>query len=151
MKRILNLETSPITLAVSAQDRKKTSASSKGNQVKWSKENHWIKADFMGYEGLAECLASWVAHHTNIRDFAPITDYYQCNVTEGSNTLTGCYSTNFLNAGETCLTIGRLLVLEKGKDIDKQIQKLSTKDRIKTVVDTVVEVTGITNFGKWQI
>ena len=102
----------------------------------------------MGYEGLSECFASWVAHHTNIKEFAPITDYYMCDIVEDSNVFTGCYSKNFLNPGETCLTIGRLLALEKG-NTDRQMQRLSTNDRIKTVVDTVIEVTGITNFGEW--
>ena len=32
--------------------------SSKGNQLKWRKDNLWYKADYTGYEGLAEYLVS---------------------------------------------------------------------------------------------
>ena len=32
--------------------------SSKGNQLKWESEGKWYKADFMGYEGLAEYMVS---------------------------------------------------------------------------------------------
>ena len=32
--------------------------SSKGNQLKWENEGIWYKADYIGYEGLAEYLIS---------------------------------------------------------------------------------------------
>lgn len=31
-------------------------ASSKGNQLKWERNHIWYKADYTGYEGLAEYL-----------------------------------------------------------------------------------------------
>ena len=32
--------------------------SSKGNQMKWKMDNTWYKADYTGYEGLAEHMVS---------------------------------------------------------------------------------------------
>lgn len=32
--------------------------SSKGNQMKWLRDNVWYKADYTGYEGLAEYIVS---------------------------------------------------------------------------------------------
>ena len=32
--------------------------SSKGNQLKWENQNVWYKADYAGYEGLAEYIVS---------------------------------------------------------------------------------------------
>lgn len=32
--------------------------SSKGNQLKWRRDNNWYKADYSGYEGLAEYVVS---------------------------------------------------------------------------------------------
>ena len=41
------------------QDEKKFDRqSSKGNQIKWENNGMWYKADYMGYEGLAEYMIS---------------------------------------------------------------------------------------------
>lgn len=37
---------------------RKTGRTSKGDQLKWKSEKKWYKADYMGYEGLAEVLVS---------------------------------------------------------------------------------------------
>ena len=34
--------------------REEARLSSKGNQLKWKKDGYWYKADYTGYEGLAE-------------------------------------------------------------------------------------------------
>ena len=147
-KEISNLETDLAIFAVTAKDRVETSTSSKGNQVKWCKNGKWLKSDFLGYEGLSEILSSWVALYTNLADFSPITHYYQCNVVEDSTTHIGCYSNSFLDESELCVTVGRLLVLKHGIGMDKRLDKMSTTDRIRTVV-SIVEGLGLSNFGKW--
>ena len=149
MKEMLNLGISPIAIPISVNDRRETSSSSKGNQTKWCKDGRWVKEDFMGYEGLAECLASWVARHTNIGDFAPIADYYQCTAVENGNSFKGCYSNNFLAEGETCVTVQRLLDDVKGVTFDRQLKQLSAADKVMAVVDSVIEATDIANFGEW--
>lgn len=39
-------------------ERKSDRQSSKGNQLKWENAGIWYKADFTGYEGLAEYMIS---------------------------------------------------------------------------------------------
>jgi len=63
MKGISNLEIKPMTIDVTAKDRRTTATSSKGNQTKWCKDGIWVKANFMGYEGIAECFSSFIAHN----------------------------------------------------------------------------------------
>ena len=38
--------------------RKNDRQSSKGNQLKWENQGIWYKADYTGYEGLAEYIIS---------------------------------------------------------------------------------------------
>lgn len=40
--------------------------SSKGNQLKWENEGIWYKADYTGYEGLAEYMISPSFEKVNI-------------------------------------------------------------------------------------
>ena len=149
MKRMSNLEIEAITIDVTTEDRRATATSSKGNQTKWCKDGMWVKADFMGYEGIAECLSSVIAHNTNIGDFAPIVDYFACDGTAEEQVYTGCYSKNFLNAGESCVTTQRLMTFKYGKTLVRHLEKMSTKDRVKTVVDFMLDETAISNFGEW--
>jgi len=44
----------------------KTQTSSKGNQSKFYQQGYWVKLDFMGYESLAEVIASELIQLTNI-------------------------------------------------------------------------------------
>ena len=149
MSGTLNLGISPITVTVTTEDRIETSSSSKGNQIKWHKDGRWVKADFMGYEGLAECFASWVARNTNIGEFAPIADYFQCRVIEESTEYVSCYSNNFLAAGETCITVQRLIDDVLGIEVVRKMSKMSTVEKVKTVVDAITGATGLENFGSW--
>jgi len=149
MKGMSNLGIKPITIDVTVKDRRISSTSSKGNQTKWYKDNNWVKADFMGYEGIVECLSSVVAHNTNIGDFAPIVDYFLCEGVAEEQAYTGCYSKNFLAAGESCVTVQRLMTFKYGKALEKRMSRMSTKDRVKTVVDFMREETEISNFGEW--
>jgi hypothetical protein len=46
-------------VAMSVEDlRENGRQSSKGNQLKWESKGIWYKADYLGYEGLAECVVS---------------------------------------------------------------------------------------------
>ena len=155
MSEILNLEINQTQLRVYSEDRYESSTSSKGNQIKWVRDCLWVKADTLGYEGLAECVASQLAHHTNIGDFASITDYTLCKISEGdygrsiANTYVGCYSENFLKHGETLVTLNRIIEAETGDTFRAFTDKLSTEDRIIRTVELIKKVTGIFNYGEW--
>ena len=42
--------------------------SSKGNQLKWENEGIWYKADYTGYEGLAEYLISHLLRKSTLTE-----------------------------------------------------------------------------------
>ena len=42
--------------------------SSKGNQLKWESEGVWYKADYTGYEGLAEYVVSKLLRYSNMEE-----------------------------------------------------------------------------------
>ena len=48
--------------------RTNTRQSSKGNQLKWENEGTWYKADYTGYEGLAEYVISHLLKYTNLNE-----------------------------------------------------------------------------------
>ena len=48
--------------------RTNTRQSSKGNQLKWENESIWYKADYTGYEGLAEYVISHLLKYTNLNE-----------------------------------------------------------------------------------
>jgi hypothetical protein len=157
MRETSNLEIKQTELNASKEDRILTSVSSKGNQEKWYNGEQWVKADSMGYEGLSECLVSEFAHHTNISNFAPITDYFICHGEVQFEDKTenykyrGCYSTNFLNKGETCVTLHNLFNSILDKSLYDMVSKMSTKEHMGVVVDIVSKHTKLTNFGEWLI
>ena len=41
--------------------------SSKGNQLKWESDGVWYKADYTGYEGLAEYIVSGLLKHSAVQ------------------------------------------------------------------------------------
>lgn len=43
-----------------------TVQSSKGNQLKWERDGIWYKADYMGYEGLAEYIVSELLRYSTL-------------------------------------------------------------------------------------
>ena len=98
MKQTLNYE-----INVTRDERVESAPSSKGNQIKWRKRNGlWLKADDFGYEGLAEAVASQVLEKSNIQLYV---HYSLCMITEDGLEHRGCVSSDFLNHGETLITI----------------------------------------------
>lgn len=46
--------------------REEARQSSKGNQLKWKKDDYWYKADYTGYEGLAEYMVSSLLEYSSL-------------------------------------------------------------------------------------
>lgn len=144
MKEILDLGT---RIYVTSKDRVLSSTSSKGNQIKWYCNGKWIKADDLGYEGFAESVASRLLHKSNISDYVE----YKCvqiSETDTDKEYTGCISENFLESGESLITLYRLFT-SYGINLDLAMQPLSTEERIEYVVKKVEEFTGLSKFREW--
>lgn len=67
--------------------------SSKGNQLKWVKDNVWYKADYLGYEALAEYVISALLEKTNVSDFVK---YDLGSIDYSGRIYKGCYSRSML-------------------------------------------------------
>lgn len=79
--------------------------SSKGNQFKWKIDDLWYKADFIGYEGLAEVVVSDILKKSNIKSFC---QYDPVKITYRENFYNGCVSNNFLKKNETLTTLEKI-------------------------------------------
>ena len=94
-------------------DEKIAETSSKGNQEKWfdSDTNKWYKLDQFGYESLSESLISTLLEKSNIERDTPFTfvRYEPVRLIVHNRERTGCVSENFLNKGQSVITINHLL------------------------------------------
>ena len=134
---------------VTKEDKLLTSSSSKGNQDKWMKDGCWLKADFLGYEGLAEYVSSQLYKSFGVFEEFPAVEYGLCVIQdETGNIRAGCFCKNFLQPGENMLTIGRLLLLADGA-YEKKYKRLSMAEKFMYVVDIVTKHTGLISFRKW--
>lgn len=127
--------------------RKSDRQSSKGNQLKWENEGIWYKADYTGYEGLAEYM---IAHLLMKSTLAP-QEYAMYDLEEikyKSTIYKGVRSENFLEEGWQIITLERLFKNFTGESLYKTIFRISEKEnRVKYLVDQVERMTGLRGFG----
>lgn len=121
--------------------------SSKGNQLKWKKDDIWYKADNLGYEGLAEYMVSSLLKKTNVADFV---EYDLTSIEYNGISFCGCSSKSFLEPNEVLITLPRLFTMYLNEDIYMECERLDRTevDCIKYVADHVSRITGLTDFGK---
>lgn len=128
-------------------NRNKTSFhSSKGNQFKWCEDNQWYKMDYLGYESLAEIIVSWLLNYTNVENFVV---YHHDHVFYNEEIENACVSDNFLNEGDEIITIEKLIHQMKGISIAQFMSGRTVESKIKLLVSTVVDITGLEGFGRY--
>lgn len=116
------------------------SSTSKGNQLKWFKNNFYIKADSMGYEGIAEVLVSELLLHTHTNyDFI---NYFLCSIRSTDRTLSGCYSVNYLKENESFISLYRLLQL-RHHNLGTELKRYNGKDLVNFVIEETKHVSGV--------
>lgn len=123
--------------------------SSKGNQLKWQKNDFWYKADYAGYEGLSEYIISHLLTQSSLsRDEFILYDTTQ--IRYKSQVYLGCKSKNFLGAGEQLITLERLFQQHFGKSLYTTLfQIYDVRQRAEFLVFQVERLTGIKNFGQY--
>lgn len=82
--------------------------SSKGNQLKWEDKGFWYKADYMGYEGLAEYVVSSLLKYSDVAENMYIR-YQTEEIFYKRSRYLGCKSRNFLPEDRHMHNIGVLL------------------------------------------
>lgn len=123
--------------------------SSKGNQLKWRRDGLWYKADYTGYEGLAEYIVSLFLGYSDLKQEEYVA--YQTEKIEYQRTeYNGCVSRDFLPEGYKMITLERLYQNETGQSLLKTIYQFdSIADRLKYLTDLIERLTNLHDFGKY--
>lgn len=123
--------------------------SSKGNQLKWQSKGIWYKADYTGYEGLAEYVISHLLTKSTLSE----KEYVLYDIEEikyKSNIYNGVRSKDFLKDGWQIITLERLVNTFSGESLYKSIFKIQNdKERLVFLVNQVERITGLKEFGKY--
>ncbi len=130
------------------QDKRKIDRqSSKGNQLKWENNGIWYKADYTGYEGLAEYMISQLLKMSTLKENEYViydleTMQYKSTVYKGSK------SKSFLVDDWQIITLERLFQSFFGESLYKAIYRIEeTENRMKFLVNQVERMTGLREFG----
>lgn len=135
-------------------DEKIAETSSKGNQEKWfdSATGNWYKLDQFGYEALAETLISLLLENSNIEADTPFSfvRYQMERLRVHGRERTGCVSQNFLEPGQSLITVNRLLSNYLGMPLrQKLVQLPSDKRRTAYLAEATAEYTGLLDFPRY--
>ena len=121
--------------------------SSKGNQLKWTDGGYWYKADYTGYEGLAEYVVSHLLCCSDLRPEEYVL-YDTEEIIYKEQVHRGCKSRNFLKEGWQLITLERLYQIGSGKSLYKSIFQIPDhKMRLLFLVEQTEQMTGLGDFG----
>ncbi len=123
--------------------------SSKGNQLKFTRDGFWYKADYLGYEGLAETVISRLLHFSGLKPDEYI-DYDPEEILYNGQVFTGCKSRDF-TGGWQIVTLERLLSRTYGYSLNQAVYAIEDHtERLRTLVQLVERATGLENFGVYM-
>lgn len=123
--------------------------SSKGNQLKWQKDQMWYKADYTGYEGLAEYVVSALLTYSDLPESLFIR--YETEQMQYKNRIyLGCKSKNFLHNQWQLITLEQLYYLLYGQSLYEAVFHIhGIQNRADFLVSTVISMTGLKDFGRY--
>lgn len=120
--------------------------SSKENQLKFEKEGIWYKADYAGYEGLAEYTVSRLLRYSTLTEKEYVV-YDPEQIIYRDQVFNGCKSLDFTD-GWQLITLERLFQQYYGKSLNNLVYSLTNHaDRLKTVALETKRLTGIPDIG----
>lgn len=120
--------------------------SSKGNQLKFERDQIWYKADYLGYEGLAEYTVSKLLHCSTLQK-SEFVDYELEQITYNGQVFNACCSADFAD-GWQLITLERLLTQVYGQGLNQVVYAIADHtERLKTLTGLVEQATGIERFG----
>ena len=132
-------------------DEKVAETSSKGNQEKWQDGGRWYKLDQFGYEGLAETVISRLLEHSSIETDTPFrfVRYRMERMNVHGRDRNGCSSADFLQPGESIVTLSHLFKRE-GHPLKETLTRLSSdKKRIAWLAEETAALTGLVRFPQY--
>lgn len=131
-------------------NKKIAETSSKGNQEKWYDNGIWYKLDQFGYEALSETLISKLLEKCHFNNKFSCVSYDMEKIKAHGVNRIACRSRNFLWPEQSIITINRLISNEKGKPLVKILSSLTSDvKRLKYIVETVTEITGLVDFAQY--
>ena len=123
--------------------------SSKGNQLKWENQGVWYKADYTGYEGLAEYVISGLLSYSNL-DVWEYVSYQTEEIYYKRSRYLACKSKNFLPQGWKLITLERLFQNMYGESLNKSIYSIKDyTERVRFLVGQTIRMTGLEKFGAY--
>lgn len=122
--------------------------SSKGNQLKWEKDGVWYKADYTGYEGLAEYMVSRLLAYSTL-DESEYLAYGTEQIAYGGHIYRGCSSPDFRGDKEwQVITAERLFRMRYNQSLYTSVFRIREPEaRLQFLVDQVIQMTGLKDFG----
>ena len=124
--------------------------SSKGNQLKWENDGIWYKADYTGYEGLAEYMISHLLKKSTLAE-QEFVCYDLEEIKYGTVIYNGAKSKNFLNEDWQIITLERLFHNFFGESLYKSMHRIPDhEERLRFLVQQVERMTGLQNFGVYM-
>lgn len=123
--------------------------SSKGNQLKFERDHVWYKADYLGYEGLAEYTISGLLRFTDLQA-SDFVSYDLEQVAYNGHVFNACKSEDFSD-GWQLITLERLLTQVYGTGLNQVVYSIDDPaERLKKLVELVEQITGIEGFGPYM-
>lgn len=120
--------------------------SSKGNQLKFKKDDYWYKTDYLGYEGLVEYTISKLLKYSSLNKDEYV-EYELDQIQYNDSVFNACKSKDFTE-DYNLITLERLFKDIYGTGLNQIIYSIENiDDRLKTLVEQVERVTGLKNFG----
>lgn len=131
-------------------ERQNNRQSSKGNQLKWENNGIWYKADYTGYEGLAEYMISHLLMKSSLRQDEFVL-YEPEQIKYKSVIYSGVMSNNFLREGWQLITLERLFKTYFGQSLYQSVFKIPEPEkRLTFLVEQVERVTKLPDFGAYM-
>lgn len=121
--------------------------SSKGNQLKWKNAGTWYKADYAGYEGLAEYMVSHLLERSTLQKEEYVV-YEPEQIKYKDSIYNGVKSADFVQDGWQIITLERLFKSFSGESLSRVIYRISEpEERLRFLVNQVERITGLKDFG----
>lgn len=129
--------------------RTNTRQSSKGNQLKWENESIWYKADYTGYEGLAEYVISHLLKLTNLNEGEYVL-YEPEQIKYKRQIYNGVRSRAFIDEDWQIITLERLFKNVYNESLTSVLWHMSdVKERLEFLVNAIKNITGLNNWGEY--
>lgn len=124
--------------------------SSKGNQLKWEKDGIWYKADYTGYEGLAEYVVSRLLEYSSLSE-EEFLKYELEEMRYRTQIYRGVRSKNMLTDDWQIITLERLFKSQYNQSLYTTLWGISgTKERLEFLCRQVERITGLNSFGVYM-